>query len=78
MNKARQVQLTNPCQGQCQERRSPPKEHRVENPKSHSSKRYLECNTVLKCWYHGISYKSLCCQLKLRIWLYFVKNKGAH
>ena len=65
MNKAPRVQLTNLCQGQCQERRSPPKEHRVENQKSHSSKRYLHCNTVLKCWYHGSSYKLLWAQLEL-------------
>ena len=66
MNKAPRVQLTNPCQGQCQERRSPPKEHRVENQKSHSSKRYLHCNTVLKCWCHGNSYKLLWAQLWAR------------
>ena len=56
MNKARQVRLTNPCQGQCQEQRSPPKEHRVENPKSHSSKRYLYFDTEFNCWYHVNGY----------------------
>ena len=56
MNKAHQVQLTNPCQGQCQEQQSPPKEHRVENPKSRSSKRYLYFNTEFKCWYSVSSY----------------------
>lgn len=77
MSKAHQVRLTNRCQGQRQERRSPPKEHKAENQKSHSSKRYLYCDNVLKCWYHGSSYKLLCSQLELRTWL-FVNNTGTH